>query len=240
MSDLKVDGIIASTSTNTNLTLQGKGTGKVAIGDGALLFPDAAASAAGHQVYMSTTTQLATVAGNRVLVGTASSTGVTTIDFDGVFTSSYTNYYIEAWQVNPATDDVDFWVRFDANGGDSFDAGSTDYASNGSGTQGTSARDYGTNSTKGRIGFGEVAASAGIRNGTNDSLSLFGTIFNPLSTTYYTRFDYCGGYRETGTNWATIQGSISRTGAVADDSIQFLMESGDFDANIRIYGIVDA
>jgi len=41
MSDLKVDGIIASTSTNTNLTLQGKGSGKVVIGDGALLFPDA-------------------------------------------------------------------------------------------------------------------------------------------------------------------------------------------------------
>jgi len=45
MSDLKVDGIIASTGTNTNLTLQGKGTGKVAIGDGALLFPDADGSA---------------------------------------------------------------------------------------------------------------------------------------------------------------------------------------------------
>jgi hypothetical protein len=41
MSDLKVDGIIASTGTNTALTLQGKGSGKVAIGDGALLFPDA-------------------------------------------------------------------------------------------------------------------------------------------------------------------------------------------------------
>jgi len=45
MSDLKVDGIIASTGSNTNLTLQGKGTGKVAIGDGALLFPDADGSA---------------------------------------------------------------------------------------------------------------------------------------------------------------------------------------------------
>ena len=142
--------------------------------------------------------------------------------------------------MNPATDDVDFWVRLDANGGDSFDTGGTDYASNGSGTTGATARDYGTNSTKGRIGFGEVASSIGLRNGTNDSLSLFGTVFNPLSTTYYTRFDYCGGYRETGTNWATIQGSISRTGAVADDSIQFLMESGNFDAEIRIYGIVDA
>jgi hypothetical protein len=45
MSDLKVDGIIASTGTNTNLTLQGKGSGKVDIGDGALSFPDADGSA---------------------------------------------------------------------------------------------------------------------------------------------------------------------------------------------------
>ena len=239
MSTLKSDAVTAVTA-DTDITITGAGSGIVKLGDGALKFMYSAASAAGHQVYMSTTTQLATVAGNRVLVGTASASNVTTIDFDGVFTSAYTNYYIEAWQVNPATDDVDFWVRLDANGGDSFDTGGTDYASNGSGTTGATARDYGTNSTKGRIGFGEVASSIGLRNGTNDSLSLFGTVFNPLSTTYYTRFDYCGGYRETGTNWATIQGSISRTGAVADDSIQFLMESGNFDAEIRIYGIVDA
>ena len=45
MSDLKVDGIIASTGTNTALTLQGKGSGKVDIGDGALSFPDADGSA---------------------------------------------------------------------------------------------------------------------------------------------------------------------------------------------------
>ena len=45
MSDLKVDGIIASTGTNTALTLQGKGTGTVDIGDGASSFPDADGSA---------------------------------------------------------------------------------------------------------------------------------------------------------------------------------------------------
>jgi hypothetical protein len=45
MSDLKVDGIIASTGTNTALKLKGKGTGKVKIGDGELSFPDADGSA---------------------------------------------------------------------------------------------------------------------------------------------------------------------------------------------------
>ena len=45
MSDLKVDGITASTGTNTNIAITGKGSGKVAIGDGTLLFPDSDGSA---------------------------------------------------------------------------------------------------------------------------------------------------------------------------------------------------
>tara|TARA_R100001369_G_scaffold81041_1_gene111747 strand:- start:191 stop:826 length:636 start_codon:yes stop_codon:yes gene_type:complete len=40
MSDLKVDGITAATS-NTAVTIKGLGTGKVVLGDGNLVFPDA-------------------------------------------------------------------------------------------------------------------------------------------------------------------------------------------------------
>lgn len=40
MSTLKANTITA-TDTNANLVLQGNGTGKVAIGDGSLLMPDA-------------------------------------------------------------------------------------------------------------------------------------------------------------------------------------------------------
>ena len=41
MSTIKADAITASTGTNTNIAITGKGSGKVAIGDGTLLFPDA-------------------------------------------------------------------------------------------------------------------------------------------------------------------------------------------------------
>ena len=44
MSTLKANTITA-TDTNANLVLQGNGTGKVAIGDGSLLMPDADGSA---------------------------------------------------------------------------------------------------------------------------------------------------------------------------------------------------
>jgi len=40
MSRVEADAIIATTGTNTALQLQGKGTGKVALGDAALLVPD--------------------------------------------------------------------------------------------------------------------------------------------------------------------------------------------------------
>ena len=45
MSTIKADAITASTGTNTNIAITGKGSGKVAIGDGTLLFPDADGSA---------------------------------------------------------------------------------------------------------------------------------------------------------------------------------------------------
>ena len=45
MSTIKADAITASTGTNTNIGITGKGSGKVKLGDGNLLFPDADGSA---------------------------------------------------------------------------------------------------------------------------------------------------------------------------------------------------
>jgi len=45
VSTIKADAITASTGTNTNIGITGKGSGKVKLGDGNLLFPDADGSA---------------------------------------------------------------------------------------------------------------------------------------------------------------------------------------------------
>ena len=45
MSTIKADAITASTGTNTNIAITGKGTGKLKLGDGELLFPDSDGSA---------------------------------------------------------------------------------------------------------------------------------------------------------------------------------------------------
>ena len=128
MSDLKVDGIIASTGTNTNLTLQGKGTGKVAIGDGALLFPDADGSA--DQVIKtdgSGTLAFVTPAAGGAwnIIGTAVASGSSSLTVTGL-SSTYDTYAIALADMIPATDTVEMYMRFGDSSG--VDSGASDYA----------------------------------------------------------------------------------------------------------------
>lgn len=46
---------------------------------------------------------------------------------DFVLTGGYKEYVIKFWDLRPATDNSNLWVRTSTNGGSSFDAGSTDY-----------------------------------------------------------------------------------------------------------------
>jgi hypothetical protein len=127
VSDLKVDGVQASTGTNTNLTLQGKGSGKVAIGDGALLFPDADGSA--NQVIETNASGVLSFvtpsAGGLAFIGTTTASSSATITVTGLSTT-YDNYLVIGSQLRPATDDVTANVRFGDSGG--IDSGSTDYS----------------------------------------------------------------------------------------------------------------
>ena len=128
MSDLKVDGIIASTGTNTNLTLQGKGTGKVAIGDGALLFPDADGSAdqiisTNASGVLSFVTPAAGGAWN--IIGTAVASSSSSLTITGL-SSTYDTYAIAVQDVVPATDSVYGRLRFGDSGG--VDSGGSDYS----------------------------------------------------------------------------------------------------------------
>jgi len=129
VSDLKVDGIIASTGTNTNLTLQGKGAGKVAIGDGALLFPDADGSA--DQVIKtdgSGVLQFVTPAAagwNIIGTETTSGSGTATLDVTGL-DSTYDTYAIALSDILPITDNAIPYLRLGDSSG--VDSGASDYA----------------------------------------------------------------------------------------------------------------
>jgi hypothetical protein len=127
LSDLKVDGIIASTGTNTALTLQGKGSGKVAIGDGALLFPDADGSD-GEFIKTDGSKALSFAAaggGAWNIIGTAVASTSSSLTITGL-SSTYDTYAIAVQDVVPATDSVYGRLRFGDSGG--VDSGGSDYS----------------------------------------------------------------------------------------------------------------
>ena len=74
MSDLKVDGITAATA-NTAVTIKGAGTGKVVLGDGELIFPDAD-GAAGTFITTNGSAALSFAAAGKIVQVVNTSTGV--------------------------------------------------------------------------------------------------------------------------------------------------------------------
>ena len=130
MSDLKVDGIIASTGTNTALTLQGKGSGKVDIGDGALSFPDADGDA-DQVIKTDGSGALAFVtpaAAGWNVIGTEEAgggSGTATLDVTGL-SSTYDTYAIGGSDLLPITDNVNAYLRIGDSSG--IDSGASDYA----------------------------------------------------------------------------------------------------------------
>ena len=129
MSTIESDAVTAATGTNTNLALTGKGTGKVAIGDAALLFPDADGSSSGDvlQTNGSGTLSFATPSGGAwTMITHTVATAASTISFTGFDSSTYGAYQV-FWRYTPGTDNSRLYLRTSSNGGSSYDSGATDY-----------------------------------------------------------------------------------------------------------------
>ena len=95
MSTIKADAITASTGTNTNIGITGKGSGKVKLGDGNLLFPDAD-GAAGTAIVTngSGTLSFAATGGVETLLETIDASGASTVDLETTFNTTYDFYTI--------------------------------------------------------------------------------------------------------------------------------------------------
>jgi hypothetical protein len=247
LSDLKVDGIIASTGTNTALTLQGKGSGKVDIGDGALSFPDADGNADEFiKTDGSGALSFAAAGGGMVFIETVTASGAASIDFDASLSSTYDRYLFIGTDINPATNDTYLQCRTDSSGGASWDDGASDYSwvagiFNASGSSTTPDAD----TSSAYIGMtGDTSGSeAKMGNATAESTHFEMWVNNPSGTVYHKKV---GGnvYVTTGTGTPRQLASIlfvgSRLATAAIDSIQFFMSSGNIDGTVRLYGIVDS
>jgi len=119
MSDLKVDGITAATA-NTAVTIKGAGTGKVVLGDGELIFPDADGSA-GQYIKSDGSKNLAfatlpTASQDMVLLSTTNASTASTVDLTGNFTTTYSNYMVRGVDIftSNSTETLTMQVIFDS------------------------------------------------------------------------------------------------------------------------------
>ena len=116
MSTIKADAITASTGTNTNIAISGKGSGKVKLGDGNLLFPDADGSANQYiKTDGSANLAFATLptAGEEFVSELVASTS-SSLDFTNMVSGYDYIYYM--MQVIPATDSTHLLCQMGISG----------------------------------------------------------------------------------------------------------------------------
>jgi len=129
MSTLEIDNLTAIT-TNTNVTIKGKGSGKVSLGDGNLLFPDSDGSSGQFiQTDASGVLSFATAGGAWTVISTVTADNVASLTITGI-SDTYNYYCIGFSDILMATDDRRILLRMGDSSG--IDSGASDYSYNGS------------------------------------------------------------------------------------------------------------
>ena len=128
MSTIKADAITASTGTNTNIGITGKGSGKVVLGDGELIWPDADGSA--NQIIKTDGSKNLTFAtpaagGAWNLIGSAVASGSSTLTVTGL-NDTYSTYAVAITEIRNTADSGTLRIQIGDSSG--IDTGGSDYA----------------------------------------------------------------------------------------------------------------
>jgi hypothetical protein len=240
MSDLKVDGIIASTGTNTALTLQGKGSGKVDIGDGALSFPDADGDA--DQVIKTdgsgALSFVTPAAGGLIRIGTAVASNSASLTVTGL-DATYESYKIIGSNMTPATDNVEPWMRLGDSSG--VDSGSSDYIGEVGGLYvgGTAWTGYQYYGGATHINMGGDNAEM-IGNSTGEGVSFEATLSAPRGTQYPAVHGQCAAH-DMNTHYSMYLFAGQRDALITTDRVNFLFESGNIvTGRLTVFGMAHA
>ena len=238
MSDLKVDGIISSTGTNTALTLQGKGTGKVDIGDGALSFPDADGDA--DQVIKtdgSGTLAFVTPAAGGAwnIIGTAVASGSASLTITGL-DSTYDTYAIELSDIILGTTQANSWFRLGDSGG--IDSGGTDYEYTTTGWSGSGSVQSGVSTGAAQI---LLNADSGIAAGTGAGHCGSFKISQPGDSTMYTMINGLMSIVGTAGDVENAVICSSRNAVITHTQVQYLPSTGTITTGrMTVWGLAHA
>ena len=172
------------------------------------------------------------------LITTNTSSNAATSDFTSGIDSTYKLYIFKYYDVNPATDNIDFSFQANAVGGSGFNETMTttffrtnhpeDDAEAQIGYQDSFDQAQGT-------AYQFITYDQG--NGGDESAAGELFLFNPSNTTYvkhwYSRTQYY--HYSDGTQEAFVAGYFNTTAAI--DEVSFKMSSGNMDAVIKMYGV---
>ena len=176
--------------------------------------------------------------GDVVLLSSQTASNSATISFTSDITSTYGEYIFKFYNINPATDDVEFTFNGSIDGGSNYNV-----------TKTTTRFSAYHREDDGDTGFGyhaagDLAQSAdfhkllgGAGNAADEGGAGEVHLFNPSSTTYVKHFYSTTQQGDNGglaVN-AFIGGYFNNTDNI--DAVQFKMSSGNFDGVIQMYGI---
>jgi len=176
--------------------------------------------------------------GDVVLLSSQTASNSASISFTSGITSTYGEYIFKFYDVNPATDAVEFQFQGSIDAGSNYNVTMTTtvFRTHHREDDGESGLGYETGMDQAQgTSFQNLSSDTG-----NDAdSSIVGTLqlFNPSSTTYVKHFDatmqtheYQSQSRED-----FIAGYFNTTDNI--DAIQFKMSSGNFDGTIKMWGV---
>ena len=240
MSLIKADAITASSGTNTNIAITGKGSGKVAIGDGTLLFPDSDGST-GQYIKTDGSANLAfatlPTGGSLVYLGEVTASASATVELESLISSTYNNYMIEVMDAHPATSNTTLKMRTSTDNGSSYRT-SNDYQFHTTNLESTSASYVATASYNSSTLL--ISAPIGNLAATRTASGFF-----MLTNVYATQRLVIHGTVSGGGDGSQAYG-VGHVGgtsshAEAVNALQFFMDSGNIDTGtFRLYGIAES
>jgi hypothetical protein len=173
-----------------------------------------------------------------VLLSTQTASNSTTISFTSGLDSTYDEYQFKFIDIHPRSDGVMFQFNLSTDSGANYNVTKTSSSfeayNNEAGTSQGLAYDTGRDLAQ---STSDQPAGVPIGNGADESLNGSMTLFNPSSTTYVKHFIIdTNGYK---TNDECVRLFIAGYGNTtsAINAIRFQMSAGNFDGDIKLYGV---
>ena len=234
---LQFDGILAITH-GSGITLPGGANITTAVGDQLTGFATAA-----NTVFVTAYTRAsgrAVVPSGFVPIQRITSSAVATYDLTTGINSTYRSYVIKGW-MQPATDDVELWLRTSANGGSSYNAGATDYKYGFNGMISTTSQGSSSGGATKIVVGGGTGANQAIGNGASERVQFAIEFEAPSVAAFRQNFSITSIGITANDVPASLAGGGYRDAAEIVDAVQLIFETGNVaTGDVTLYGVTNA